>query len=231
MLTTKQYKAEKRKLYGGIDRNEALKEGFRYEANTVTNQITWRKEGVSLSFHLDEVKYLNNRRLHNMWAFLYYWQDLEVISISEGIIKSNGLYFELDHPFQCDRHSDGVLLKVWLEENSNQKNKYWVTSDNRQIPFEELSDYHLANIIGKKGEFDYPLPEEIADEVKKRFGLTRITERQIKKYVCEDGVSIFKNRYNLHHLHDISVSFLVDHIDFSRPFIAKIIKNAIKGTL
>lgn len=227
MLTTKQYKAEKRKLYGGIDRNVALKKGFRYQAYTNTNKITWRKNGTSLTFNDSEVKHLNCKRLQNMWAFAYNCNSFELVNLSEGIIKFKEYRFELDNPFRCDRHPSGMLLSIWLEEKAKEKAKenYWVTKDNRKIPFEELSDMHLANIFGKAPNL---VPEGLKLEAKKRFGGIVINQHLAEAVgCCQRGIEAFKRKYEIEEEEVVSLTFLINRMDFEPNFIGSLIKEAI----
>jgi len=225
MLTTKQYKAKKRKLYGGVDKEQALRDGFRYEVSSNADKITWRKEGVSLLFHLSEVKYLNNRRLYNLWVFAKEG-DFYIVDLSEGMVQYKGYQFELDHPFQCDRRPSGLLLKVRLEEEAkeNEREFFWISRDNRKIPFSQLSDSHIANIFGKVPDL---VREGLKKEAKKRFGGVTVTSHLAKSVgCCSRGIRYFKRRYGLEE-EKTSLAFLIDRMDFEPNFLGKVIKKAI----
>jgi hypothetical protein len=230
MMTTKQYQAEKRKLLGGVDPDRAFINGFRFEIGKYVNTITWRKKGVSLTFVYTDARHLSYKRLQNMWAIAYLGLPLMVESYSEGLVETkDGLRFELDHPFRCDRHPTGMNLSVWLQNEVEQEWKkfYWKTRDGEYIKYEEIANHHLANIIGK---VPHIIPDQIKNETKKRFGNVLINETVAASAgCCQKGVEAFKRKYRLGS--EVTLSFLIDHIDFSPKEIGKVIKMAIQEAL
>jgi hypothetical protein len=147
---------------------------------------------------------------------LYLWLD-------QNMVESRYGNFELNNPFWCSYFTPSTSVEEHIQDKLPSPNwdTHWLSKE-RAIPYEDLTNQHLANII--RGPFS--LTEGIKSEVVKRFGLDIIGDKFAKQYCCESGINLFKAHYGYEGRVCIPIKELVDKLDFD-PQIRVLLAGAI----
>jgi hypothetical protein len=207
---------------GGIDRSRALQEGFRYEIHEDSNDISWYYGPTHIvSVSRSEASLLTVDSLINIRIMKKVCEEVRVSVYMNSIYTEEG-QFDL-HNIRTSSSKSQNPLTEHIEDLYRQQ-YCWKTKGGEYIPFEELSSFHLANIIGKVPSL---IPEGIISEAKKRFSHVVVTVKDAELAgCCKDGIQRFQRRKGVAGDH-CSLSFLLDNLSFAPNFMGRVIKYAI----
>lgn len=211
------------KLMGGVDRDRALAKGFRYKVEGDGNHISWLYGStLLLSIPRSYTSLLTLEKLENIKIIHKVCDEVRVSVFGNTIYTEEG-QFDLDN-IQVSSSIRGESLEKHI--NSLYREEYcWKTKEGDYIPFKELSNFHLANIIGKVPS---KIPKGIILETKRRFGNVIINEATVAfAGCCDRGIKAFEEKYCLEEKGWCSLSFLIDRLSFNPEKIGLVIKKAI----
>ena len=146
--------------------------------------IIFRKfsNGGRLVLSLDEAKFLNASQIIN-WGVLQQVGEPSWVSKRKGVVKAKGLYWNLNTPKKFD-------LEDLKDIQEPTKKTHWF-SQNGPIPYEDLTNNHLANIVYQQVQRNYKLPTQIKEEVLSRFKYELVGNKFVKKLCCLEGLKQF----------------------------------------
>lgn len=225
---------------------------YKEARNYIYKNIDVRKiNALGIKFHID---HLNPETVHFTVGkpFLVLNLKKEVISDEKIILLANlkkdpelawgkgnvayspmwGGQWEVDHPRYCKWHPSGMTLEEAIQKDlffSHNWEKAWRTREGEVIPYPEMGDWHLANIL--KGGF--PLTKGVVAELRKRFCHLTVDRNLAETYACESGIFRFLKMTDNLNRNALSVGELSEYLfsGFYGEFISRIIGARIKQHL
>lgn len=181
---------------------------------------------------------------------LWFWSTSQLIILSRifkadpnlqvngNIVESKYGNFELSNPFRCDMITPSLSVIEDIEGKTQPNEQTHWFSKEGAIPYEDLTNDHLANIVYQQVRCNGEVPAKIKEEVLSRFRYELVGNKFVKELCCQEGLRYYMsirtlwgkplaertvlNMYELFNLFDKE-----RNMDF-RLWIAFIIKQAIK---
>lgn len=223
MVSFKQSKLLKHRLLYNFNKEAAKAQGWRFKILPEWEDFKWYKDGkLILSFRFREWSEFHNgqttlKRLNNLWAIIQTVMDYSLEHRGMGIVQTHKGRFYLDNPFSCPIHPHPQ--PTWQT--------HWFSEGIYPIRYEELDDFHLANIVyylGRQGK----CKNQIIEEISRRFGREIVGLKFARQHLCEPGIQSFIEHYGFQGRVLLTVRELLDRLDYDRSNISYLIKEVAK---
>lgn len=209
------YKQMRNEIYKKLDVTKLNSIGIRFEISHLCEKVGFSKYRKPLfSLPLSEVR--NSEQIILLCFLTEKGESLSRFR-SNGRFYSEYGWWEPDHPRYCKWHPSGMTLEESFQKDllySHDWEKAWRTRDGEVIPYPEMKDVHIANIL--YGNF--PLTTGVVTEVRKRFCHIPIFRIDAEKAgACSSGIARFLRLINCESREALTIGELTEYI-FSRNY-------------